>query len=142
MKVKLEGFNQNKFSYLNDKQMTEPKFEAFALIELFGHSRMAGKVTEQSIGGSSFIRVDVPETPKSPAFTRILNPSSIYAINPVTEEVVNELAVRIQSVPIQEWDIREVVAKAKKALDFPKPESVREEENYYGGDDYEDEKPY
>lgn len=99
--------------------MTETKFEAFALIELFGHNRMAGKVSEQTIGGSSFIRIDVPETQRQPAFTRIINPSAVYAINPITEEVMNELAKSFNNAPIQEWDIREVVAKAKKELGFP-----------------------
>ena len=99
--------------------MENQKFESFALIELFGHNRMAGKVTEQTIGGSSFIRVDVPETEHQPSFSRILNPSAIFAINPVTEEVVKELAKNINNTPIQEWDVRDVVAKMKKEIGVP-----------------------
>lgn len=91
----------------------EEKFEVHAIIELFGHTRIAGKVTEQSIGGSTFIRVDVPENAQQPAFTRMLNPSAIYAINPVTEEVATAMASRIQSKLIQVWDVEEVVKKMK-----------------------------
>ena len=29
-------------------------FEAFAIVELFGHTRIAGKVTEQTIAGGTF----------------------------------------------------------------------------------------
>lgn len=58
----------------------ENKLELHAVVELFGHQKMAGKVTEQSIGPSTFVRIDVPETNHQPAFTRLLNPSAIYAI--------------------------------------------------------------
>jgi hypothetical protein len=96
--------------------MENQKFEAFALVELFGHQRMAGKVTEQTIGGGSFVRVDVPETDRQPAFTRLLNPSAIYAINPITEKVMMAMARNLQKSPIQEWDIKEVVEKHRKLL--------------------------
>ena len=43
--------------------MAEPTFECFALVEIFGHTRIAGKVTEQVIAGTGFVRVDVPELP-------------------------------------------------------------------------------
>jgi hypothetical protein len=87
----------------------ENKIELFAIVELFGHQRIAGVVTEQTIGGASFIRVDVPEIPEQPAYTRLLNPSAIYAINPVTEEVMRGSAQSIKSKPIQPWDAREML---------------------------------
>lgn len=120
--------------------MTE-KFEAYALVELFGHQRMAGKVTEQSIGGASFIRIDVPETSKQPGFTRILNPSSIYAINPITLEAMTGMAENLNKAPIQAYDIREVVAKMKKQLEAP-PQEEEEPEDWTGlrhDEDFEDE---
>lgn len=91
--------------------MTQEKFEIYAIIELFGHNKMAGKVTEQVIGGASFIRVDVPETKSQPSFTRMLHANAIYAINPVTEEVATGYAERIQVQPIQSWDAREVLKR-------------------------------
>ena len=84
----------------------EQKFELNAVVELFGHQRIAGKVTEQSIGVATFIRIDVPETSQQPKFTRIVNPSAIYAINPVTQEVMLQMAEMITSKPIDAWDIR------------------------------------
>lgn len=102
--------------------MENQKFEAFALVELFGHQRMAGKVTEQTIGNSAFIRIDVPETKSQPAFSRLLNPSAIYAINPITEEAMTELADNLEKAPIQPWDIRQTVAKAKAELGYTQEE--------------------
>jgi hypothetical protein len=87
------------------------KFELNAVIELFGHTRIAGKVTEQTVAGTSFVRIDVPETEKQPAFTRILHPNAIYAFNPVTEEVMLAMARQISIVPIQDWDIRKMQEK-------------------------------
>lgn len=110
--------------------MTTPKFEAFALIELFGHTRISGKVTEQTIGGASFIRVDVPETPSQPAFSRLFNPSAIYAINPITEETMLEMAKNLDKAPLQSWDVRETVAKAKAALAMPSENQSYEDDQY------------
>jgi len=89
----------------------EEKFELNAIVELFGHQRMAGKVTDQSVGGASFIRIDVPETKSQPAFTRIVNPSAVYAINPVTEEVMLYMAENITAKPIDAWDIQTMQKK-------------------------------
>jgi hypothetical protein len=87
------------------------KFETWAIVELFGHNKIAGKVSEQTIGGSSMVRVDVPDTEASPKFTRLLNVSAIYAINPVTEDVATAYAGRLQSKPIEVWDAREVLKR-------------------------------
>ncbi len=89
----------------------EEKFQLTAMVELFGHQRIAGLVTEQNVGGASFIRVDVPETQDQPKFTRLFNPSAIYAINPVSEETMMIMVGQIQSKPISSWDVREFTNK-------------------------------
>ena len=89
----------------------EQKFELFAVVELFGHQRISGKVSEQSIGVATFIRIDVPETIQQPKFTRIVNPSAIYAINPVTEEVMLQMAEMVTAKPIDSWDIQAMQRK-------------------------------
>ena len=91
--------------------MESEKIELFAVVELFGRQRIAGKVTEHAFGTSIFVRVDVPETASQPSFTRLINPSAIYAINPVTEPVMIEMAKSIQQKPIEAWDVREMVKK-------------------------------
>lgn len=83
----------------------ENKLELFAIVELFGHQKIAGKVTEHAIGSSTFIRIDVPETSRVPSFTRFVNPSAVYAINPVTEEVMKYKAEQLEQKPIESWDI-------------------------------------
>lgn len=105
------------------------KFELNAVVELFGHTKMAGKVTEQSIGVATFVRVDVPETSQQPKFTRLLNPSAIYAINPVTEEVMLQMAEMITSKPIDSWDIRTMQNKLLALKGTEPKESPWEDDN-------------
>lgn len=108
--------------------MQEAKFELHAVVELFGHQKMAGKVSEQTIGGSSLIRIDVPNTDQQPAFTRFLNISAIYAINPVTEEVATATANSINSKPINVWDAREILRRADEQKKLAPPAEEEEEE--------------
>lgn len=100
--------------------MTESatKFEEWAVLELFGHQRLAGMVTEVQIGGASFVRVDVPEDAKSKAWklTKMYNPSAIYSITPVTEETARMAAKSVSGEPMTKWDVAEMVRDAKKAL--------------------------
>jgi hypothetical protein len=92
------------------------KFESWAIVELFGHNRIAGKCSEQNVAGSNMLRIDVPETEKNPAFTRLLGHAAIYAINPVTEEVATHWAKMLHCAPINAWDVREFMEKNKLAL--------------------------
>lgn len=120
---------------LETNMNAQDKFELWGIIELFGHQKMAGKVTEQTVGGSALIRIDVPNTDRQPAFTRFLNMSAIYAINPVTEEVATASANSINSQPINVWDAREILRRAdeQKKLNPPAEEEEEEEEE----DEYE-----
>lgn len=96
--------------------MKQDSFKTWALVELFGHTRIAGEVTEQTIAGGAMVRIDVPETEKSPAFTRIVNVQAVYAINPITEDMAKTIASQLEIKPIQIWDIKDYVEKNKKAL--------------------------
>ena len=91
----------------------------WAIVELFGHNRIAGKCSEQNVAGTNMLRIDVPETEKNPAFTRLLGHAAIYAINPVTEEVATHWAKMLHCAPINAWDVREFMEKNKLALNQP-----------------------
>ena len=71
--------------------MEKTTFAQWAIIELFGHQRIAGRVTEQTIGGCSFVRVDVPAVGKEQAFTKLFGQGAIYAIT-FTDEQASTLA--------------------------------------------------
>ena len=95
------------------------KFESWAIVELFGHNRIAGKCSEQNVAGANMLRIDVPESENNPGFSRLLGHAAIYAINPVTEEVAKHWAKMLQCAPLTAWDVRSFMEKNKLALNEP-----------------------
>ncbi|MBC6988987.1 hypothetical protein [Hymenobacter sp. BT491] len=79
---------------------TPEKFEAWAILEIMGHVKLAGKVSETVIAGAPLLRVDVPSNDKHPEFTRFYGASSIYCLTPVSEEVATIAAKRMVVNPI------------------------------------------
>jgi hypothetical protein len=75
-------------------------FDNFCIVELFGHQKIAGRVTEQVIGGQSFIRIDVPQTKRHAPFTRMFGSGAIYSITPVSEEIAAAAAEQIYIAPV------------------------------------------
>lgn len=64
------------------------EFEFWAVIELFGHQKIAGRLTEKPKGSVIFFQIDVPDGAGQTRYSRIINASSIYAINPTDKETV------------------------------------------------------
>lgn len=77
------------------------KFDAWAVVEVMGHSRYAGRVTEQAIGGCAFVRVDVPAVADRLPFTKLLGQGSIFAITPCSEEAARAVAAQCYSKPME-----------------------------------------
>lgn len=75
-------------------------FDNFCIVELFGHQKIVGRVTEQVIGGQAFVRVDVPQTKRHAAFTRLFGGGAIYSITPVSEEIAKAAAEQIYAEPV------------------------------------------
>lgn len=84
---------------------SEQKFEIWAIVEVMGHKRFAGYVTEQTFGSASMIRVDVPEIDDVPAFTKMFGVGSIYCITPCTEEAAKSCQRSWQSRAFSAFDI-------------------------------------
>jgi hypothetical protein len=95
--------------------MEQEKFDLWCVVELFGHSRIAGKCTEQNVAGVNMLRVDVPGSENKAEFTRFLSAGAIYAINPVTEEVAKAVSKNLESSPVSVWDIKPLI-DSKKAI--------------------------
>ena len=80
--------------------MDNDKFETWGVVELFEHSRIAGKISEATIGGCSFVRVDVPEVGGRPAFSKLYGNGAIYSMTPTSEEVVMAALKSIHEAPL------------------------------------------
>lgn len=81
------------------------RFEQWAIVDLFGHQRLAGLVTEAEIGGCAFVRVDVPAVGEEQPFTRYFGQGAIYSLSPVAEEIAREVAARQRARPVQAYEL-------------------------------------
>lgn len=93
--------------------MSQPteKLDLWCIVELFGHSQIAGKCTEQNIAGTNMLRVDVPEIKSQGAFTKFYGSGAIYAINPVEKDVALAKAEMLDIKPIESWSLKEMQKK-------------------------------
>lgn len=92
-------------------EQTTEKFDAFALVEIMGHTKVAGKARTMTFGSTVMLQVDIPETSKQPAFTKLYGMSSIFSITPVDEETALLHAEAYNVHPIQEWSVQEALRK-------------------------------
>ncbi len=90
----------------------KPKFDEWCLVELFGHQKIVGKVTEAVLAGGAFLRVDVPAFDKKPAFTRFFSPGSIYRINPIGEQMARDLMEHYRNEPVSRFELPQLAEKA------------------------------
>ena len=82
----------------------EPELTGWALVELFGHQRIVGFVSQQAFPNGVLLRVDVPDLLKDKkvvrkGFTRYFGLGAIYSITPCSEDVVRSLLPNIDGTP-------------------------------------------
>lgn len=96
-----------------NEQGPKPEQPMFAIVELFGHQRIAGRISQQTFGGASFVRVDVPEVKRGDrtihAHTRSFGGAAIYAVNWCDEETATLAAVSIQHEPMSPYSVRSAI---------------------------------
>ena len=77
------------------------KFDQWAIVEIFGHQRIAGRVCEELLAGKAFLRVDVPAVGGDQAFTRYYGAAAVYSLTPTTQEISRLVASQLRVDPIQ-----------------------------------------
>lgn len=128
----------------------------WAIVELMGHVKMAGRVSEVERFGAKMGRIDIPYImPDCKACNgtgRVVNPpekcnyctgfvaqffggNSVYRITPVSEEVARDTAKRNTPEPVSPWDYPKQLGHsptlASRDDDF---DSDCEERDIYKGD--------
>jgi hypothetical protein len=121
-------------------------FDQGAIVEIMGRQVIAGRVTEQTIGGTAFIRVDVPECGDQPAFTRFYGAGAIYAMTPVSEEAARIALRRFRPEPVTVYvpELKQLVAPAPAdPVDEPDHDIDEDDEwEYYDPSEDDDEPPF
>ena len=86
--------------------MTEKAgFSGWAILELMGHRRLAGHLSEQEIAGSPFVRIDIPGQDGAAAATQFYSPSAVYCVTPVAEELARSVAATSYPEPVKVWEL-------------------------------------
>ena len=80
------------------------KFETWGMLELMGRLKLAGRLSEQTIAGCRYIRIDVPAVGDLPAYTRFFAHSAVYSLTPIDEEFAREIANGLSALPIQPYE--------------------------------------
>ncbi len=93
------------------EQPKQNSFKEWAKVELFGHNVIVGEVTEASLSGGAFLRVDVPSFNGEPGFTRFFSPGAIYSISPVTDEVARGLLTHYRTEPVSRYEMPQIAEK-------------------------------
>jgi hypothetical protein len=77
-------------------------FEGWAIVELMGHRRLAGSVSEVTMFGTSFMRLDVPS---DPPVTQFYGGSAIYAVTPTTEDIARRISAQSRPTPVHAYEL-------------------------------------
>jgi hypothetical protein len=89
---------------MDDTTTTAEQFEPqWGIVEVMGHQRHAGLISQRSIFGTVFCQIDVPELPTyidrwgeehpaQSAYSKLVGGSAIFAITPTTEEIARAAA--------------------------------------------------
>lgn len=92
-------------------------FKEWAILELMGHRRLAGLVTEQEIGGAKFLRLDVHGA-EGAITTQFYSAGAVYCITPTTEDIARKMGDRSKPEPVTRYE-----------LEPPRPSPSRYEED-------------
>jgi len=106
------------------------KFEQWGVVELMGHQRTAGRLSEEQIGGANMLRVDFPD---GETFrTAYYGPSAIYALHVTDEKVARAAAATIGRRPpyayVIDEGLRQLAGPTAPPVPDDEPESEYEEE--------------
>jgi hypothetical protein len=80
-------------------------FEGWAILELMGHRRLAGYLTEQQVAGAGFVRIEIPGPEGPDDVTQFYAPGAIYCITPTTEATARRVALLGRPQPVSEWEL-------------------------------------
>lgn len=85
--------------------MSASSFEEWSILEIMGHRRLGGLVTEAEIGGIPLLRIDVYEADaEAPVATQYYGKAAVYCLTPTTEATARALG-RYFSAPVSRYEL-------------------------------------
>lgn len=83
-------------------------FEGWVILELMGHRRLAGHLSEARIAGAPFLRLDVPapgDDPDAVTASQFYAPAAVYCVTPCDEGTARRVAGHAQPAPVSRWEL-------------------------------------
>jgi hypothetical protein len=85
--------------------------EEWAVVELFGHVRLAGRVSEVERFGGKMLRLEIPKPDGGWLATKDIGSAALYAVTYTDEATARVVAAHHQPAPVHRYE-----------LEAPKPE--------------------
>lgn len=89
-------------------------YEGWAVVEMLGHRRLGGRVSQVEMYGTALLRVDVPGEDGEIVATQLVGGQSIYALTPCSEEAARAVARRNQVEPVARWELPALAAPGQQ----------------------------
>jgi hypothetical protein len=93
--------------------MTDTNTYQYAIIELMGHQKIAGRYSEHG----PMHRIDVPDNDGGFRFTRLFSPQAIYSITFVDQETAITAARVFDSPAIAIWELNREIRRLASTVD-------------------------
>lgn len=84
--------------------------EMWGIVNLMGHSRVAGRLSEYTLGGT-FLRVDVPAVNGNPEMTFLYGMNAIFGVSIVDKEIAEEVARQIDVSPVNPYGMKDAFSR-------------------------------
>ena len=113
-------------------------FDEWAIVELMGRIRTAGRLREQEIAGGHFLRLDIHEEEGPAVMTQLIPPppgGPVYRITITTEAMARKIGAHSLPEPVARWELGP--AKPSDSGSRSGWQPVNEDEDTWGdeGDD-------
>lgn len=107
--------------------MEASEFKQWCILELMGHRKLAGLVSEENRFGTVMCRIDIPG-PDGKTVTQFYGGSSIYACTPTTEELCRAFSKNSAPAPVSRWELQLPAGNGSLAEDPEDPEDAELED--------------
>lgn len=80
-------------------------FEGWAIVELMGHRRLAGHVTEEDHFGTAMLRLDVYDLEGDATVTQLYGGAAVYCVTPTTEDIARKIGATSTPAPVARYEL-------------------------------------
>ena len=80
-------------------------FGVWGILELMGHIKVSGFITEQELFGTKVGRIDIPAGNGETAVTQYFGGQALFRLTPTTEGIARAFAEKARPRPVQRFEL-------------------------------------